>query len=120
MLTEIYLFFLENVYWGNWENWGFCSVSCGKGKRNRARICTPPIHGGLECVTKFPTKVIERDNVTESNITAYYYDNGAKQMRDCEKAPCPGNVFFLPHIFITFSYSGLEIWHNLFHQLKGN
>ncbi|XP_052704188.1 uncharacterized protein LOC128180261 [Crassostrea angulata] len=38
--------------WSQWGSWGTCSVSCGGGKRSRARSCSnpTPANGGKECI----------------------------------------------------------------------
>ncbi|XP_061184993.1 uncharacterized protein LOC133193009 [Saccostrea echinata] len=38
--------------WSQWGAWGTCSVSCGGGKRSRARTCTDPkpANGGKSCL----------------------------------------------------------------------
>ncbi|XP_060582797.1 A disintegrin and metalloproteinase with thrombospondin motifs 1-like [Ruditapes philippinarum] len=37
--------------WGNWLNWGACSVTCGDGTRSRSRSCNnpSPSNGGEQC-----------------------------------------------------------------------
>ncbi|CAG5863670.1 unnamed protein product [Menidia menidia] len=37
--------------WSSWMNWGACTVSCGGGTRQRARLCASPApqHGGRKC-----------------------------------------------------------------------
>lgn len=38
--------------WNTWQAWSTCSVTCGNGKKTRARTCTnpAPAHGGHTCV----------------------------------------------------------------------
>ena len=63
--------------WGQWSNFGECSVSCGGGSMNRTRICDSPLpmHGGLSC------------SGNESEIAI------------CNTQHCPG---ILPRIFHIF------------------
>ncbi|XP_060582796.1 semaphorin-5A-like [Ruditapes philippinarum] len=37
--------------WGNWLDWGACSVTCGGGTRSRSRLCNnpSPSNGGEHC-----------------------------------------------------------------------
>uniref|UniRef100_A0A672LAQ7 Adhesion G protein-coupled receptor B3 n=1 Tax=Sinocyclocheilus grahami TaxID=75366 RepID=A0A672LAQ7_SINGR len=35
--------------WEEWSPWSLCSFTCGRGHRTRARMCTPPQHGGRAC-----------------------------------------------------------------------
>ena len=37
--------------WGNWLNWGTCSVAYGGGTRTRSRLCNnpSPSNGGKSC-----------------------------------------------------------------------
>ena len=38
---------------GVWSEWGApsaCSVTCGTGTQSSTRTCTPPQHGGADCV----------------------------------------------------------------------
>eukprot|EP00105_Crassostrea_gigas_P023961 XP_011444035.1 PREDICTED: SCO-spondin isoform X3 [Crassostrea gigas] len=53
--------------WANWGAWGTCSVSCGGGKRSRARTCTDPkpANGGREC------------------------SGASSDLEDCNSAACP-------------------------------
>lgn len=34
--------------WGNWADWGDCSVTCGSGSKERTRSCLAPQNGGQE------------------------------------------------------------------------
>ena len=37
------------VAWGEWGNYGDCSVTCGPGERTRSRVCQNRIPDELEC-----------------------------------------------------------------------
>lgn len=51
---------VTNCVWGEWNEWGACSVDCGGGQRNRYRhIDTMPAHGGQECVKGASAEVEE-------------------------------------------------------------
>jgi len=51
-LWLVLLLLLENGNWGEWLQWGPCSVTCGKGgKKTRHRYCDSPVpkYGGAPC-----------------------------------------------------------------------
>lgn len=54
MFNLTILLFIKKVdgAWSQWGSWGTCSVSCGGGKRSRARSCSnpTPANGGKECI----------------------------------------------------------------------
>ncbi|XP_062596351.1 thrombospondin-1-like [Saccostrea cucullata] len=58
-------------HWGHWLAWSPCSVSCGKGTRQRLRQCNnpPPAYGGSYC-------------------SGYVRDNQACS-HSCTSKPCP-------------------------------
>ncbi|XP_043923226.1 adhesion G protein-coupled receptor B1 isoform X2 [Protopterus annectens] len=35
--------------WDEWSPWSLCSSTCGRGQRDRSRICSPPQFGGSPC-----------------------------------------------------------------------
>ncbi|XP_023930427.1 uncharacterized protein LOC112041253, partial [Lingula anatina] len=53
--------------WSAYSPWGQCTKTCGTGTQTRTRTCTPPQHGGVDCV----------GNATES--------------RECNTQACPVN-----------------------------
>ena len=57
--------------WSKWSPVGECSTTCGNGFRKWERKCDspPPAGEGSECVGQ------------------------SSQTRECQKLPCPGNVF---------------------------
>ncbi|XP_030045872.1 adhesion G protein-coupled receptor B1 [Microcaecilia unicolor] len=52
--------------WDEWSPWSLCSSTCGRGFRDRTRICRPPQFGGNDC------------------------DGPEKQTKFCNIALCPG------------------------------
>ncbi|KAK3592034.1 hypothetical protein CHS0354_019289 [Potamilus streckersoni] len=51
--------------WKQWEEWGECSVTCGKGVQTRTRECITPLYGGADC------------------------SGPAEESRNCNDFPCP-------------------------------
>ena len=52
--------------WGEWENVGDCSTTCGPGLQNRTRICDnpEPSLGGVECsLVDGSTGLVEQDQI---------------------------------------------------------
>jgi hypothetical protein len=54
LILKYFCFFMCNSVdgsWGNWLNWGACSVTCGDGTRSRSRSCNnpSPSNGGEQC-----------------------------------------------------------------------
>ncbi|XP_035379713.1 adhesion G protein-coupled receptor B1-like isoform X2 [Electrophorus electricus] len=39
-----------NGAWDEWAPWSLCSSTCGRGYRDRVRVCKPPNNGGEPCV----------------------------------------------------------------------
>lgn len=52
-----------------WNEYGTCSVTCGKGKQTRTRECEPPKNGGKPCL-----------------------DNGKTESKDCVLTDCPAQA----------------------------
>ena len=42
----------EDGGWTTWENWAYCSLTCGSGTQSRARACSSPTpnNGGDDCI----------------------------------------------------------------------
>ena len=68
MLLLIILDPVDCTY-SEWEQYGACSVTCGKGTKTRSRvISTTDSHGGKKCVERL------------------------EQIIECDRSECPGNV----------------------------
>ncbi|RMX52485.1 hypothetical protein pdam_00013777, partial [Pocillopora damicornis] len=51
--------------YSEWEDWGECSVSCGRGSRSRRRSCNNPVpqNGGSDCSSLGPMEEFESCNM---------------------------------------------------------
>ena len=65
------IFLTVNGKFGEWGEFGPCSVSCGDGTKTRERSCDNPLpkYGGANC------------------------QGESKETKPCNDKPCPGNYF---------------------------
>lgn len=81
--------------WSEWEEWGACGKTCGKGTQSRVRQCDDPApaNDGLKCV------------------------GGERDTRECEVISCPSKfridaVCFLV-VVISILYPSLKLLYKL-------
>ncbi|XP_068094214.1 adhesion G protein-coupled receptor B1 isoform X2 [Hyperolius riggenbachi] len=58
--------------WEEWSPWSLCSSTCGRGHRERTRICTPPQYGGEQC--KGPEKQTKYCNIALCPVDGIWND----------------------------------------------
>jgi len=81
----------QHVGWGPWDAWGACSLTCGKGKRVRARRCQG---AGKDEIDYIVSKKVcgTRDTCETDRCGTRYKDKSGKlrqkQSEDCDKGEC--------------------------------
>ncbi|KAK7491979.1 hypothetical protein BaRGS_00016825 [Batillaria attramentaria] len=59
-------------FYGDWSDWGACSVTCGGGSQERNRTCTPPKYGGQDC--QGPDHDTQTCNTHNCPVDGYWND----------------------------------------------
>uniref|UniRef100_A0A667Z3Z1 Adhesion G protein-coupled receptor B1 n=1 Tax=Myripristis murdjan TaxID=586833 RepID=A0A667Z3Z1_9TELE len=58
--------------WDEWAPWSLCSSTCGRGYRDRSRVCRQPQHGGEHCGG--PNKQTKFCNIAVCPVDGYWND----------------------------------------------
>uniref|UniRef100_A0A3B1JR20 Uncharacterized protein n=1 Tax=Astyanax mexicanus TaxID=7994 RepID=A0A3B1JR20_ASTMX len=61
-----------NGAWDEWAPWSLCSSTCGRGYRDRVRVCKPPNNGGEPC--RGPTKQTKFCNIAVCPVDGSWND----------------------------------------------
>ncbi|XP_015458723.3 adhesion G protein-coupled receptor B1 [Astyanax mexicanus] len=61
-----------NGAWDEWAPWSLCSSTCGRGYRDRVRLCKPPNNGGEPC--RGPTKQTKFCNIAVCPVDGSWND----------------------------------------------
>ncbi|XP_078664899.1 uncharacterized protein LOC144907570 [Branchiostoma floridae x Branchiostoma belcheri] len=64
--------------WSDWEDYGFCSVTCGDGEKTQVRHCNnpSPAHGGAECTLEDGTTGLIEHRTVPCNLGPCPIDGG--------------------------------------------
>ena len=97
-------YIIDGDYWGTWESWDGCTVTCGEGSQSRTRMCMknalPQNHW---CYKLTDTAELQHCHYRQINVPCSGDQN---ESRVCSPHQCPGNMYVC--IFIVRSVAGVN------------